>query len=203
MIAVYVNGEGSSASLKEEGCVKLFSNTGEGWKAVREVPFLVEGTAGVAQMRRAVSEMVEQLKDCHIFVAKEVVGQLYYVLEANGFEAFEAEGKPEEFLNSIQEAVQTVSEEKKDDVKATPESWFEKTEKEGYYFLNLKKALKLDCALSSKKLLLPFLRSKDFLGLDMICDHLPRWLEDELKILKLNSEVSKLKENEYKVSITI
>lgn len=203
MIAVYVNEEGNTASISEEGIIRIYQKSEEGWNSVSEATFCLGVVKGISEARRIMIEMVQKLEGCNVFVAKEVVGQLYYVLEANGFESFEAEGKPELFLEAIWEEVQST---KSENVKASETetvSYFEKTDKEGFYFLNLKKALNLDCSISSKKLLLPFLRKKDFSGLDVICDHLPRWFETELSTMGLKSEVIKLKENEYKVSIVV
>jgi Fe-only nitrogenase accessory protein AnfO len=201
MIAVYVNEEGTSASLDEKGSVRVYEKDGGAWNVIREIPFDMDTVKGIAVIRRTMIEMVQQLKGCNVFAAKEVIGQLYYVLEANGFESFEAEGIPEEFLSSIQETIDQTAFDKVDTDKPEQVSYFEKTEKDGYYFLNLKKALNLECSLSSKKLLLPFLRQKNFKGLEIFCDHIPRWMETELKALGLVAEIHQLKENEYKVSI--
>ena len=202
MISVYVNEEGVSAASGEKGSIRVYQRMDHKWNVALEMEFNTAHVKSIAEARRTILEMVQKLEGCKVFVAREVVGQLYYVLEANGFECFEAEGYPEEFLDSIWEAFKEEQNEKHE-VQEIPVSHIEKKEKEGCYFLNLKKALNLDCNLSSKKLLLPFLRGKDFIELEMICDHLPRWFEQELKVLELKSEVVKLKENEYKVVVMV
>lgn len=201
MIAVYINEEGVMASIHEKGLIRIYQLEQGVWKVLREIPFILDRTKGITEVRRKLIELIQGLKECRAFAAKEVAGQLYYVLEANGLEAFEAEGRPEEFLDSIQEAMENPESKKLEDPIAEPVSYIESTGKEGFYFLNLKKALNLDCGTSSKKLLLPFLRKREFQGLDMICDHLPRWLQTELEALKLKSEIIQLMENEYRVII--
>jgi len=99
----------------------------------------------------------------------------------------EVEGKPEQFLNSI---LATEIKESENSVQKTaqPSIYYpEKTDVEGSYFLNLEAALNSDPNLTSKKILLPFLKSKDFKSLEVICDHIPRWFNEEFENQGLHS----------------
>jgi len=204
MVAVFVNEQGLTASPDEKGCVRVYQKKEDKWEVIQEIAFTSDGIKGIAEARRVMIEMVKKLVGCKVFVASKVNGQLYYVLEANGFESFEAEGKPEQYLDGIWEEIlvdETSTEQAVE--KSGPATYFEKLDKEGYYFLNLKKVLNLDCSISSKKLLIPYLQKKEFIYLEVICDHVPRWFESELKAMELKSETIHLKENEYKVIITV
>jgi len=200
MIAVYVNEQGVTALLGEKGVVRIYDKVGHDWQVIREYPFEMEQNQSLSGIRRYLQEMVQKLEGCKVFVAKAVAGQLYYLLEAHGFESFEAEGVPETFLNSVHEAVQ---QEKKSNAekKPSPEEYFNTTEEVGVYVVNLKKVLNLDCSLTSKKLLLPFFRKKEFNRVEVFCDHVPRWFETDLPPLQLHSTIVKLNDNEYSVHI--
>ncbi|MDA8213485.1 MAG: nitrogenase, partial [Clostridia bacterium] len=54
---------------------------------------------------------------------------------------------------------------------------------------------------TSKQVLLPFLRKGKFYSLEVICSHLPPWLEAELMSGNLTSSVAKISSNELRVII--
>lgn len=200
MIAVYVNEQGEAATLGEKGFVRVYDRLEQGFRIVCEISFDLEQGLSIAGIRRYLQERIQLLKECKVFVANQVLGQLYYVLEAHGFESFEAEGKPEEFLDSIYETMQREPR-KTEGMKAEPQDYFELTEEEGVYLVNLKTVLNLDCSLTSKKLLLPFLRKKDYKKLKIVCDHIPKWFATELAPLNLVASVTNLNEKECLVII--
>ncbi len=199
MIAVYVNESGVTARPGEKGFVRIYEQLKSKWSISMEVPFEPEANSTIAGIRHNLQEMVQKLEGCKVFVANQVAGQLYYVLEAHGFESFEAEGEPEEFLDSIHE---TVKQDKSvEEPSSAPKSYFIKQEEEGAYFVDLKSALNMDCSLTSKKLLMPFLKKGEFKRLEVLCDHLPRWFESELAPMKLKMTVVKANEKESRVFI--
>lgn len=203
LIAVYVDEAGSAASVKEKGMVQIYDRENGEWKIVTEFPFNLSPDARLSEVRQAMAEMVQKISACRVFAAKEVVGQLYYILEANGFESFEAEGKPELFLESIQEEIlQEKAQPSENEKNSIPASYIEPTDREGIYRINLKRALNLDCSLTSKKLLLSFLYKKEFLCLEVICDHIPKWFEAEFPKMGLSFTCEECNTNEHKVCIT-
>jgi Fe-only nitrogenase accessory protein AnfO len=203
-IAIFLNSEGLTSSPSEEGTIRVYSqnlNTNS-WEVTKEFGFSLVKSTSIAELRRAILNMIQRIGDCRIFAAKEVAGQLYSVLEANRFSIYEVEGKPEQFLDSI------LSSEKEENESAIEKNaqpvicYPEKTNVEGSYFINLKAALNSDPNLTSKKILLSFLKSKDFKVLEIICDHIPKWFDEEFENQGLQSTVSKLDGNEIKVIIT-
>jgi len=200
MIAVYVNEQGVTALMDEKGAVRIYDKGDQDWHVIKEYAFEMEQNQSISGIRRYLQEMVQKLEGCKVFVAKAVAGQLYYVLEAHGFESFEAEGVPETFLDSVDDAVK---QELKSSVEKKPstEQYFNTTEEVGVFVVNLKKVLNLDCSLTSKKLLLPFFRKKEFNRVEILCDHVPRWFETDLSPLQLHSTTVKLNDNEYSVHI--
>lgn len=200
MIAVYVNEKGNVSSQREKGLICLYEKSADTWQRVREIPFDTSENNSIAGMRRTIIDMVQKLEGCKAFVASEVAGQLYYVLEANGFECFETEGKPEETLNSIEDALK---QEQKQNTQKQPESedYILPTKEPGVYFVDMKRALNLNCSLTSKKLLMPFLHKQEFRCLEILCDHVPRWFTSDLMAMKLQATIVKASENESRVLI--
>lgn len=199
-IAVYVNQVGATSTFKEPGFIRLYGRNDSEWILFKEYPNTIDFSMGISEIRIKLNEVVQKLDDCNIFVAKEISGQLYYVLEANAFNTYEAEGKPEEYLDSIWEVEQSEMKKKNDDKKdSTPIILQEQTDRPGVYSINLTKALNQNGTLSSKQILRPFLQKKKFESLEILCDHIPRWFETDLK--RFDTIVTKQSENEYKVSI--
>lgn len=59
---------------------------------------------------------------------------------------------------------------------------------EGRYSINLAEILEENPALNSRQILMPALEGTSFKKLVIICDHLPRWFNNELRNLKLTAE---------------
>lgn len=206
-IAVFVNAEGFTASLKEEGVIRVYAqdpSTGA-WGLAKEFEFSLVKSTSLPQLRSVIQNMVERIGSCRVFAAREVAGQLYNILEANKFNLYEVEGKPEQFLDSIlaaeEEEKQRVAASEINSRLSQPNP--EKTAVPGAYFLDLKAALISDPNLTSKKILLPFLAKKEFEVLEVVCGHVPKWFDSELEAQGFKSAVSKLDENEYKVVISL
>lgn len=201
-IAVLLNEKGFAATVGDARSVKVFLYKDDNWSAGQESEICISRAAGIVEVRSAITDIVQKLEGCNLFVAKEVSGQLYYILEAHGFQSYEAEGKPEEFLNSIKAAEESAAIEKEETAKECQKSLTPiKVDEEGAFSIDLKNALLLEPSLSSKKILIPFLNQAKFAKLEVICDHVPRWIPMELEKLHMKYEVIKLKENEMKIIV--
>ncbi len=204
-IAVLHNSEGFTSSLKEESIVSVYTQNfpNDSWEVSKEFAFSLKKSLSISELRKLILNMLESIGDCRIFVAREVAGQLYSVLEANRFSIYEVVGKPEQFLDSILALENKEHNNLNEATAGTLLCYPEKTGVEGKFFLNLKAALDADPNLTSKKILLPFLLSKDFRELEVICDHIPRWFKEEFEKQGLQSTTSELEKNEYKVVISL
>lgn len=203
-VAVFVNSKGLTASPKEEGVIRVYTQVPgiNAWEVTKEFEFSLIKSASIAEIRGTILNMVQRIGNCRIFAAREVAGQLYSFLEAGRFSIYETEGRPEQFLEAI---LSSEEENSRSTEKSTPPppTFPEKTGIEGTYFIDLKAALAADSALTSKKILLPFLSAGDFKALEVLCDHVPRWFDSEVEKQGLISTVSKLDESTYKVVISV
>jgi len=203
-ISVFLNSEGLTSSLKEEGVIRVFTQnfTNNSWDVTEEFTFSLLKSSSISEVRNIISNMIQRIGDCRIFVAREVAGQLYSVLEANGFSMYEIEGNPEQFLDSILASENEVDKNLLEKSGQTSTCYPEKADVEGTYFINLKDALNSDINLTSKQILRPFLANTEFKVLEVICDHIPKWFDDEFEQRGLLSTSSRLNENEFKVIIS-
>jgi Fe-only nitrogenase accessory protein AnfO len=182
-IAVMVDGGGQAISFNETGFVKLYSNQSGMWKVSKKMAFEINDLFGMAEIRERIRKMVEALVGCRVFVAAEVTGVPYAILEGMGFNIWKVQGAPAEFLDYI-----AANEARQKSVALRPAEKLApvQTEREGCYFIDLKTLLEQDSTLTSKQVLLPFLRYTDFKEVEIICGHVPQWFAKEFPGLKLN-----------------
>ena len=203
-IAVYIDRNGNTSSITENGRIRIYSKLSGCWTVTSELPCSINFSSGMAVVRRELSELLSQLEGCKIFVAAKISGQLYYLLESRGFQSYEADGVPENYLDSIlTNVIEEASEQNTSLQGKSTVTLLQKTDQDGTYSINLRKALAMDPLTSSKKLLRPILQERDFKVLEVLCDHIPRWFETELGSLGLSFTVEKLSVNEYQVTITL
>ena len=199
-IAVYVDQNGITASITQKGCIRVYAKQGEEWNVMMDDPMEIDFTKGIANIRKELNDMVEKLKESKVFIAKEISGQLYYILEAHGFATYEAEGKPEKYLNSVWESEQEVMQKKQSHNTTGVAIWPIETKQQGRYYFDLTKALQ-QCTLSSKQILKPFFINKTFHTLELTCEHVPRWFETDFAKMGLTYTTEKREEQGYQVVI--
>ncbi len=201
-IAVFLNNSGQTASLAEEGFVKVFVKKNNQLTEQDSIPFAPGSSKSLVEFRSSIIQMVRRLGSCRVFIAKEVIGQLYSVLEANLFNIYEIDGRPEKFLDSIFN-IEEIDAQNLPSIDEKPSDDFypQKTGTDGNYFVNLKTLLESDPALSSKQVLLPFLAKASFNHLEVVCSHIPRWFDEELGGMGLYSSIVKANDGEYNVMV--
>ncbi|MDA8213134.1 MAG: nitrogenase, partial [Clostridia bacterium] len=178
-IAVHVGENGETTSLNEKGTIIVYQKKQGKWTVSREKDFFPEQGLGLKELREKLDEVISFLAECKVFVGLSIVGVPYFSLEKAGFSVWEFKGKPLEFLDYILE--------KEEEEQAEQESQkpnnvvhFPVETSAGCYKLSLKEIQENNLGVTSKQVLLPFLRKGKFYSLEVICSHLPPWLEAEL-----------------------
>ncbi len=201
-IAVLVDDHGLAASFAEPGIVKLYSRESGKWIVIKELPYNLPYTHGIKAVRSSMMGILDWLGECRLFLAREVAGLSYNILDMAGFTIYEIEGRPEELLDAVLEKEEKHGSSQSPSLSNSPEFYGPVTTNiEGNYYINLKQVQNTNASLSSKQLLLPFLRQCTFFELEVSCYHVPPWLEIELDLLRLKSELTKMGENDYKIKI--
>lgn len=199
-IAVFLNSRGQTGSFGEPGRVCVYRRWQKTWTVAREQDFALTAADGLKGLRRQLAELLAFLGDCRIFVASSLAGMPYYELEKAGFNLWEEAGEPMTYL----EAVWVREETEQAAVKVAPAEIALPTPTEkapGHFFVSLREIQAKNAGITSKQVLQPFLRQGNFDLLEVICDHLPPWLEVDLQAGGLRWTSEKVSERETKVII--
>ena len=198
-IAVFVDKNGETTSLFNQGILKIYAKEKEAWQVLREEIFHVDRTLGVQEIHQRMKQLIDFLGDCKIFLGKSVLGIPYFELEKGQCDIWEFEGKAIEFLDYI--------------IKKEEEEWEEMDREkynagpiptengDGSYEINLKKIQASGAGVSSKQALLPFLRQGEFYQLEIICSHIPGWIGGELSNGNFQWSTETLGVNEIRIVV--
>lgn len=200
-IAVFVGPDGSTASLSEVGKVVVFQRKQGRWNKLKEKDFTLANSRGIRGLREKMGQLLAFLDTCKVFTGLSVVGVPYFELEKAGCSIWEFEGNPLDFLDYIFEQEEAEKLELKEARNSSAE--IKPVERSaGCYFISLKDVQNNNLGITSKQALLPFLRKGGFYELEVLCDHMPPWLEVELQVSGLSGCTEKLESGEIKVTIT-
>ena len=202
-IAVCLGEDGNTATLFDKGKLVVYTKSAGQWKSLREMDHFIDKSQGMAQLRIKMKEILDFLNDCRIFAGLSVTGVPYFELEKQNFSIWEFPDKPVEFLDYILEKEEETELENVEGQK--PDNVIQMTPVEisaGCYSISIKDVQEKNTGITSKQVLLPFLRKNTFYSLEVICNHVPPWMEAELIGGNLAGEVAKLGENEYKVVLS-
>jgi len=178
-IAVHTSFGGETAAINETGSIIVYRQHMGIWGIERQLAFTLAQDKGLREMRSQMAEVIRFLGSCKIFVASTITGVPYYELEKTGCSVWEFAGKPVDFLEYIvareeeAELEQTTAAEKSV-VIPIPEHIGD-----GYYRISIKEVQEADAGVTTKQILMPFLRRGSFYQLEIICNHIPPWLELE------------------------
>lgn len=199
-VAVIIE-DGVTVPLNKPGTVVVFSRNKGSWTKDREMHFEVDPAKGLGEMRVKVGELLKFVEPCKIFVARSASGALFYELEKARFNVWEIPGTPGTFLEQVW------SEDEKDRIEsAAPEVdtvipvQMEKAP--GSYFISIKETQGKRPELSSKQILQSFIRKGKFATLEIVCDHVPPWIDMESRTVGFRVETERTAPNEVHLRLT-
>lgn len=178
-IAVHTSRRGETAAINESGTILVYRQQMGIWGVERQLAFTLKQDKGLREMRSQMAEVIEFLENCKIFVASSITGVPYYELERIGCSVWEFAGKPVDFLEYIIEKEDEAEQEQltaqaKPVIIPIPEHIGN-----GHYRLSIKAVQEADSGVTTKQILMPFLKKGNFYQLEIICNHVPPWLELE------------------------
>ncbi|OAM91373.1 Fe-only nitrogenase accessory protein AnfO [Termitidicoccus mucosus] len=198
-IASYVDEQGCPAGFYSDGVVRIYAKKQEDWEAMAEIPLRLQTDMGLGELNVVFKQMVSLLGDCRIFVVGELRGVPCAILDSMGFSLWKAGLVPiQEQLPYLARQIET-SLAMNADFALSPEPVGNPAA--GIYHFDLGRALKSNGRLNSRQLLLPFLESASFKELTVLCDHCPRWLDEELDRLNLQSDEGQWDETGLAITI--
>lgn len=187
-IGTIIGSDGRSSSLTTSGTIVVYRRYQGVWNREREMPFLTFETDTLAGLRDKMKEVLSFLGDCRIFAADNATGALYFELMKAGCSIFEVSGTPEEFLEDIL-AEEEKEQAAQDATRAHPVPGpYERAP--GAYVISIKDIQGKIPGITSKQILLDFLKAGRFSSLEITCDHIPPWIEmeSEQKGFRIESE---------------
>jgi Fe-only nitrogenase accessory protein AnfO len=197
-IAVLVGKNGETTSLYNKGKIVIYRKKQGSWNVLKEKDFALNEDLDMKDLRKKMAEAIEFLNGCKIIVGRSITGIPYFELEKCLFSIWEFQGKPEEILDHVleKEEEQEADRDKKD-IQLSPVEI-----SAGCYRISIKEIQESDTGVTTKQVLLPFLREAVFHSLEVRCNHVPPWLETEFAAGNIFGEIEKISNNEAKIIIT-
>lgn len=189
-IAVVADPAGQIGSIGEESFFDLYAK-GEDreWRLLERVRISVKDWSDMERVRSTVRRAASELSDCRILLGKKVSGVAYHILDRLGFYIFEADTFYPKMFDEITAEVEQIQKEAKGGG-AVPLSPYSPKD-DGIYYLDLVALQEKHPEISSKKALSQFLNNEVFLRLELICRHLPPWVEGVVERRRLKCTIEK------------
>jgi len=188
-IAVVENNNQKTSSIFEPGFVAIYEEDGGEWKVLNRFENKVFNAKGMAAVRTAVADTIKQLDDVKIVVASEIPGIASGTFQAAGFDIFLVENSALDALDSVKkEMLELIEERQEKPRKFDITQFLEHGMNKGDFCLNMEEILLKNPDLSSKKILIPYLKNGEFNNLDVIFSHIPKWFNTELAVLGFKYE---------------
>jgi Fe-only nitrogenase accessory protein AnfO len=199
-IAVMLGSDGRTIPLSEAGTLVVFRRDRRSWQRNRAHGVALDPSAGLAEMRTTVAALNEFLGTCRIIVAESASGALFFELEKARCSVWEIGGVPAEFLDQVwhdeqagldQPAAAGPSPEIPAPLELSP----------GKFFISIREIQGKRPELSSKQVLRSFVQQGQYDELEILCDHVPPWIEAEAEQRGLELASEQIGRNEVKVVI--
>lgn len=195
-IIATLNEAGVLVPLADTEHFVLFEKRRANWHPVDEWEYK-RGHTDAAAIRETISTMASRFEDCRIIVSQKVLGIPYQMLDKTGFSIFEVDTVSDQLLDDIIEDV-AKSQAIVDRPPVKPRS----PHNDGHYYFDLFRLQKAYPEISSKRALMGFMSGADFVSLELICDHLPPWMEDVMSARGLQYKHNKEADGSSRYVIT-
>lgn len=199
-IAVYVGAGGETAALNEKGKVVVYRKNLGRWEILKEKEFSPGEYLSMPELRRNMAEMLNFIGNGRVFVGLSVTGIPYFELEKSGYSVWEFQGQPLDYLDYV-----LAKEEEERNMEPDPGVDFKLPAPEeisgGRYCISIKEIQENNTGFTSKQAVLPFLRQGKFYSLEIICNHVPPWLEAELATGSLDAVVEQVEQGLARVTV--
>jgi Fe-only nitrogenase accessory protein AnfO len=201
-IAVVENDNQKTNSIFEPGFVVTYEEDCGKWKVLNRFENKVCNAKDIAAVRMAVVDTIKQLDDVKIVLASEIPGIAFGIFEAAGFEIVLVENSTLDVLDSVKkEMLEVIEKQQEKNLKFDIMQFLEPGIDEGYFYLNMEEILLKNPQLTSKKILIPYLKKGEFNRLDIICSHVPKWFDKDLVALGFEYQTLNLLPNKKTVRI--
>jgi Fe-only nitrogenase accessory protein AnfO len=179
-IAVVEDNNKLTASILKQGFITVYTQESGQWEMLSRFENTVYKASEIAEVRKAVTDIVSKLDGVTIIIASELPGVAHSIFKDSGLGIFLVENNATDILDAAIEELSRVMEEQQ---KKTREidvfQLFEHGMAKGDYYVNMIEVMLNYPQLTSKSLLLPYLKDGTFKRLDVICSHIPPWFDKD------------------------
>lgn len=177
-IAIIMQDNSLSNSYVDSTHINVYEKSNDKWCSIKSIPINIDFTLELSQLREQFKELVSKLGDCEIIACKDLIGIAYHMFNRMGFSIFNIDNINDETFFGIISDIETGNELNQLKQQALLNLGPVEKETSGMYFLDLLELQKSFPDLSSKKALQPFFKETPFVQLELICSHLPPWIEE-------------------------
>jgi len=172
-IALTVDREKRLINFADSAYLKIIAKNNGIWQCEKTLP-LDLNVNSTDELRIKIHTIINSIDECKILLSAGISGIPYYIFDKMGFSIFETADETPEILEEV------VTETKNNKKELTTGSEMSCTPTEitdGCYFLDYINLENKYPEITTKKALLPFLKTKPFISLTVLLSHLPPWLE--------------------------
>lgn len=212
-IAAHVNHQDEVVSLYEAGFLRLYEKNiaaDQGnWRASVEIAFVINADMSLSLVKAAIHAVWAELGDCTLLVSAEVRGMIYSVLQEElGVHTWKSEGPLLQQLDTVWQKETEQEAKRRFELvrlagKLSPAPMPVGDPQAGHFWIDLKDALAHESTQTSRQILIPFLSNGRFRKLEILCDHLPKWLSWELERLNLSAESEEIDATSVGLRVTV
>lgn len=159
--------------------VEIYEKEGTQWQAVRTASFSPVKGNSVEELRKETEAVLTLTEDAKAILCKELSGIPFSVFNQKGYCIFCAEMADQDTLDGMVMDMEDSDEKQRRKEEMIKNAGPVETQTPGIYFLDLAQLQKECPEISSKKALLPFFSNTPFLELQLVCAHIPPWLETD------------------------
>jgi Fe-only nitrogenase accessory protein AnfO len=175
-IAVMIGCDGRTVPISEPGTFVVYRRVRGTWLTERRLQFALEAPGGLAGLRTRTGELIAFLGTCRTLVAQSASGALFFGLEKAGFSVYEIAGTPAEFLNTVWRDAKE-EQESKVPLQAGADIPVPLEIAPGKFYISIREIQGKRPEVSSKQVLRSFVHNGAFAELEIVCDHVPPWLD--------------------------
>lgn len=157
------------------GLLRVYRRQGGVWQEERSMPLRLVPGGGLAGLRQQMAAVITFLGGCRVVVAASITGVPYYELEKAGCSLWEMQGQPLDWLEEVLHG-----EEENANIRPTPVALpVPQDLGDGRWRISIREVQQAAGGITSKQVLQKLLRRGDFSTLEILCAHVPPWLEGE------------------------
>jgi Fe-only nitrogenase accessory protein AnfO len=188
-IAVVEDNSQKTSSIFEPGFIAVYEDEEGKWKVLDRFENKLCEAKGISAVRMVVADAIKHLVNVKAVVASDIPGIAFGVFQAAGFSIFLVEDNVPDVLDSVKKEMLEVIEKQQEKTSKFDITQFLKPDiSKGDFCLNLEEILLKNPDLTSKRILIPFLKNEEFNRLDVICSHIPKWFNTDLIVLGFQYE---------------